>query len=153
APQARTGASSSLRCPCPVRASATRARRRSRRCPRMVPRPPRCAVCLSHSQPGPRHASGPEDRLRVLRQESSTWRRLMSNKRVVYEGKDIDVTWNGSLCIHVGECGRANNLLFVSGRKPWCQPDDVALDEVTDVVERCPTGARSYARKDGTAHA
>ena len=66
-----------------------------------------------------------------------------------YEGKDTDVVWDGRLCIHVGECGRAANELFVGGRQPWCQPDLVGIDEVIDVVSRCPTGALSIERKDG----
>ena len=66
-----------------------------------------------------------------------------------YEGKQADVDWNGKLCIHIGECGRAQGELFVAGRKPWCQPDLVQIRNVTDVVERCPTGALSYRRKDG----
>ncbi len=67
-----------------------------------------------------------------------------------YEGESIDVYWEGRLCIHVGECGRADNELFVSGRKPWCEPDLVPQRDVVEVVERCPTGALTYARKDGT---
>ena len=74
----------------------------------------------------------------------------MSNKKVhTYEGETADVTWDGRLCIHIGECGRAVGELFVGGRKPWCQPDLVQLGDVVDVVERCPTGAIAYQRKDG----
>ncbi len=74
----------------------------------------------------------------------------MSEKKVVkYEGREADVEWDGRLCIHVGECGRANNELFVGGRQPWCEPDRVGLDEVAEVVLRCPSGALTYHRKDG----
>ncbi len=74
----------------------------------------------------------------------------MSDKKVTdYPGAAADVQWDGRLCIHIGECGRANNELFVAGRQPWCQPDRVSKDEVADVVLRCPTGALTYSRKDG----
>ena len=74
----------------------------------------------------------------------------MSEKKVVtYPGAKSDVRWDGRLCIHIGECGRADNELFVGGRQPWCQPDLVSSGEVVDVVERCPSGALSYDRKDG----
>lgn len=66
-----------------------------------------------------------------------------------YDGKDADVFWDRRLCIHIGECGRSQGDLFVGGRKPWCQPDLVQISNVTDVVERCPSGALSYERKDG----
>lgn len=70
-------------------------------------------------------------------------------RQVVYDGEKADVTWDGRLCIHVGECGRAQGALFEGGRKPWCQPDLVQLDNVVDVVKRCPTGAITYSLKDG----
>jgi CDGSH-type Zn-finger protein/uncharacterized Fe-S cluster protein YjdI len=74
----------------------------------------------------------------------------MSEKKLAtYDGEEADVQWDGRLCIHVGECGRANNNLFVGGRQPWCQPDRVSVEEVADVVARCPSGALTYTRKDG----
>ncbi|MBK8481034.1 MAG: CDGSH iron-sulfur domain-containing protein [Proteobacteria bacterium] len=76
----------------------------------------------------------------------------MSDEKVFrYEGKGGTVTWDGRLCIHVGECGRATGELFVNGRKPWCEPDAVA--EQTDLMEvlgRCPSGALAY-EQDGVA--
>ena len=74
---------------------------------------------------------------------------MSDGKKVRYDGEAIDVVWDGNLCIHVGECGRAANELFVGGRKPWCKPDLVGIDQVIDVVQRCPTGALSIERKDG----
>jgi CDGSH-type Zn-finger protein/uncharacterized Fe-S cluster protein YjdI len=74
----------------------------------------------------------------------------MTDKKVFkYDGAQADVHWDGRLCIHIGECGHAKNALFVGGRQPWCQPDQVSPDEVADVVGRCPTGALTYERKDG----
>lgn len=61
-----------------------------------------------------------------------------------YEGEAVDVTWDGRLCIHVGECGRADNEMFEGGRKPWCSPDLVDEATAKGVVERCPTGALAY---------
>jgi CDGSH-type Zn-finger protein/uncharacterized Fe-S cluster protein YjdI len=66
-----------------------------------------------------------------------------------YPGKDADVTWDERLCIHIGECGRAKGDLFVGGRKPWCQPDLASVEDVVDVVERCPSGALVHLVKDG----
>lgn len=78
----------------------------------------------------------------------------MADESSIYEypGSDVDVRWDGRLCIHVGECGRAEGELFVSGRQPWCDPNlGGTVDEVTEVCERCPTGALTYIRKDGGA--
>jgi len=69
-------------------------------------------------------------------------------KTITFSGDEVDVNWNGQLCIHIGECGRAKGDLFVGGRKPWCQPDLVSKDEVEEIVLRCPTGALTYKHKD-----
>jgi CDGSH-type Zn-finger protein/uncharacterized Fe-S cluster protein YjdI len=76
----------------------------------------------------------------------------MSEKEVFgYPGKEIDVQWDGRLCIHIGECGNARGDLFVGGRDPWCIPDTSTKAEVREIVERCPSGALSYRDKEGVA--
>ncbi|MGB8223824.1 MAG: CDGSH iron-sulfur domain-containing protein [Polyangiales bacterium] len=76
----------------------------------------------------------------------------MTEKKIFdYVGTEAEVHWDGRLCIHIGECGRAKNDLFVGGRQPWCQPDLVSPEEVADVVTRCPTGALTYELKNGGA--
>ena len=73
---------------------------------------------------------------------------MSDNKAIKYPGEKVDVQWNGRLCIHIGECGRAKGELFTTGRKPWCQPDLASNEEVEDVVKRCPTGALTYHYRD-----
>jgi CDGSH-type Zn-finger protein/uncharacterized Fe-S cluster protein YjdI len=74
----------------------------------------------------------------------------MGKKQVfLYPGKQIDVEWDGRLCIHIGECGYSKGDLFVAGRDPWCQPDLSSPAEVKEIVERCPSGALVYRDKHG----
>jgi CDGSH-type Zn-finger protein/uncharacterized Fe-S cluster protein YjdI len=74
----------------------------------------------------------------------------MSEKTITaFPGGEIDVAWDGRLCIHVAECGQAKGDLFVAGRQPWCEPDVDTRDEVRDIVERCPSGALTYIDKSG----
>ncbi len=74
----------------------------------------------------------------------------MSKKNVfTYPGDEVDVTWDGRLCIHIAECGHAEGELFVSGRKPWCVPDTSSVEEVIEVCGRCPSGALSFVVKSG----
>ncbi len=76
---------------------------------------------------------------------------LMADKDdISYPGEKATVSWNGKLCIHIGECGRAEGELFVGGRKPWCQPDLASDDETEEVVLRCPSGALSVKFADGS---
>ncbi len=65
-----------------------------------------------------------------------------------YKGTHADVFWDERLCIHVGECGRAQGDLFVGGRDPWCQPDEATVSDVAEVCARCPTGALTYVLHD-----
>ena len=75
---------------------------------------------------------------------------MAKTKSFEYSGEQASVSWHGALCIHIGECGRARGDLFVTGRKPWCQPDASSAEEIEDVVLRCPTGALSWQFADGT---
>ncbi len=75
---------------------------------------------------------------------------MSKDKAIKYPGKTMNVMWNGRLCIHIGECGRAQGDLFTGGRKPWCQPDLASDDEVEEVVLRCPTGALTFEHKEGS---
>jgi CDGSH-type Zn-finger protein/uncharacterized Fe-S cluster protein YjdI len=80
----------------------------------------------------------------------TTQEETMSDKQVLeYPGSEIDVQWDGRLCIHIGECGNAAGELFVGGREPWCVPDKAAASEVREICERCPSGALSYRDKSG----
>ena len=75
----------------------------------------------------------------------------MTERTSTYEGEKLSIVYDRKLCIHVGECGRGNRDLFDASKDPWCDPDAVALEDAVDIVERCPTGALKYTRKDGGA--
>lgn len=75
----------------------------------------------------------------------------MSDGKTIYEGDKLQVVYDAKLCIHVAECGRSAGDLFQGGRDPWCDPDTVSVDEATEILRRCPTGALTYTRKDGGA--
>lgn len=72
----------------------------------------------------------------------------MSKNTTKYPGKEINVQWDGRLCIHIGECGYSEGDLFVGGREPWCSPDMATVDYVVDVVKRCPSGALTFESND-----
>ena len=75
---------------------------------------------------------------------------MNDDDNIAYPGTKANVTWNGGLCIHIGECGRAKGDLFIGGRKPWCNPDLASSEEIEQVVLRCPTGALTFEFADGT---
>ena len=69
----------------------------------------------------------------------------MSNKTHTYSGKDYDISYDGGLCIHAGECVRGSKA-FDPEAKPWIDPDAAALEEAEAVVARCPSGALRVTR-------
>lgn len=71
--------------------------------------------------------------------------------RKTYRGKDIEVTFDLDLCVHVGECLRGDRTVFKLDRRPWLMPDASEAEVVAQVVERCPSGALQYRRLDGAA--
>jgi CDGSH-type Zn-finger protein/uncharacterized Fe-S cluster protein YjdI len=75
--------------------------------------------------------------------------RMTKKRQLDFAGREIDVRFDGRLCIHVGECGYSSGELFVADRQPWCAPDLVSKEEVREIVERCPSGALSYTDKAG----
>src|ERR1700687_1421839 len=66
-----------------------------------------------------------------------------------YRGKDIEVSFDVDICIHVGECLRGQPRVFDLNRRPWILPDMAGANEVAEVVRRCPSGALLYKRLDG----
>jgi uncharacterized Fe-S cluster protein YjdI/CDGSH-type Zn-finger protein len=69
--------------------------------------------------------------------------------RKVYRGRDVEVSFDLDICIHIGECLRGQRQVFQLNRRPWTLPDMAGADEVVEVVERCPSGALLYRRLDG----
>ena len=71
--------------------------------------------------------------------------------RKVYRGRDIEVSFDLDLCVHIGECLRGDRGVFKLDRRPWLLPDEGDADAVAEIVERCPSGALLYRRLDGGA--
>ena len=69
--------------------------------------------------------------------------------RRTYRGTELDVSFEADLCIHATECVRGLPAVFDRGRRPWILADNARADQVSSVVERCPTGALLYRRLDG----
>jgi uncharacterized Fe-S cluster protein YjdI/CDGSH-type Zn-finger protein len=69
--------------------------------------------------------------------------------RRTYRGTNIEVSFDGDLCIHATECVRGLPAVFDRDRRPWILPDNATADEISAVIERCPSGALQYRRLDG----
>jgi len=73
----------------------------------------------------------------------------MGKRFQAYKGKSVTITFDTTRCIHVGECVRGLGRVFDSKKTSWIQPDNAAVEDVVEVIKRCPTGALKFIRKDG----
>jgi uncharacterized Fe-S cluster protein YjdI/CDGSH-type Zn-finger protein len=68
-----------------------------------------------------------------------------------YTNEAIDITYDARRCIHASECVRGLPEVFDTDRRPWILPSGASADAIAAVIERCPSGALHYARRDGGA--
>jgi len=68
-----------------------------------------------------------------------------------YESDAIIVRFDLKRCIHSEECIKRLPGVFEHDRKPWVDPSQGDADGIAAVIEKCPTGALTYSRKDGGA--
>jgi CDGSH-type Zn-finger protein/uncharacterized Fe-S cluster protein YjdI len=69
-----------------------------------------------------------------------------------YRGKRIVIRNTGGRCIHSRYCVLNNPGVFVpNAQGPWIHPDAAAAETAIAVIEKCPSGALSYAPLDSTA--
>jgi CDGSH-type Zn-finger protein len=68
------------------------------------------------------------------------------NRRIAYGGKTITIFDNRSICAHAGFCTDGLKQVFRMQAEPWIEPDGAAVAEIIATIEKCPSGALSYAR-------
>ena len=66
-----------------------------------------------------------------------------------YDGDGIRVLYDAKRCIHAAECVHGMPSVFDPAQRPWVQPRGADMEQLTTVVEKCPTGALQHERADG----
>ncbi len=75
----------------------------------------------------------------------------MSGRLQTYQSDEITVTFDPTVCTHAARCVRGLPAVFDVSRKRWIDPTAASADAVAAQVERCPSGALQYTRRDGAA--
>ncbi|WP_395382417.1 (4Fe-4S)-binding protein [Mesorhizobium sp. UC22_110] len=70
--------------------------------------------------------------------------------RKFVESENIDVGFDGKLCIHSRNCVLGHPEVFVPNAPgQWIHPEAGAVEAIVGVAHSCPSGAITYRRKDG----
>src|SRR5688572_3083942 len=75
----------------------------------------------------------------------------MAEKRHVYQGEGIEISYSLKRCIHAEECVKRLAAVFDKRQRPWIQPGNASADDIAATILHCPTGALHYQRKDDGA--
>ena len=62
-----------------------------------------------------------------------------------YVGEKITIHKNRGLCAHVGYCSSGLPAVFALGEGRDINPDAALVDEIIEVVNKCPSGSLSYS--------
>jgi len=65
-----------------------------------------------------------------------------------YQGKNITIHDNRSICAHAGYCTEDLSTVFRHRQDPFVDPDGADIAEIIKVVNKCPSGALSYTLED-----
>jgi len=68
-----------------------------------------------------------------------------TNKRDAYQGKRITIFDNRAICAHAGYCTDGLKSVFRYGEEPWIDADGATAAEIMATIDKCPSGALSYA--------
>lgn len=62
-----------------------------------------------------------------------------------YITNDLTIVWQPSLCVHAETCWRRLPEVFKPKERPWVTPLGASTQEITEVIDMCPTQALSYS--------
>jgi len=75
----------------------------------------------------------------------------MAGSTKEYTGGEAVVSYDAKRCIHAAECVHGLPGVFNPDARPWINPDGAPVEELAQVVARCPTGALRLTFRDGRA--
>ena len=65
-----------------------------------------------------------------------------------YTNGDLAVVWKPRLCIHSEICVKTLPQVYKPNEKPWIQAENASVDELIAQIEKCPSGALTYYKKN-----
>ena len=72
----------------------------------------------------------------------------LTDKKEVYIGTEITINDNRSICAYSGVCTDNLSAVFRLKQEPFINPNAASVDEIINIINKCPSGALSYTAKD-----
>ncbi|MEI6748714.1 MAG: (4Fe-4S)-binding protein [Bacteroidota bacterium] len=69
-------------------------------------------------------------------------------KKIKYSNDEITVIWQPELCQHYAYCFSQQPEVFNPGVGKWIDPYGANSERIIEQVNRCPSGALSYTRRE-----
>lgn len=69
----------------------------------------------------------------------------LEDKLEDYQGEQITIHDNRSVCAHSGVCTDGLAAVFRLRQEPWIDPNGASREEIIAIIEQCPSGALSYS--------
>ncbi|MCP4981312.1 MAG: hypothetical protein GY935_12540 [Gammaproteobacteria bacterium] len=76
----------------------------------------------------------------------------LKDVKVRYEGREITLHDNRSICAHAGYCTDNLATVFKMKEEPWIDPDAASVEEIIATIRNCPSGALSYSLDGSENH-
>ena len=67
-----------------------------------------------------------------------------------YRNDQIVVYWDPDKCEHAAECFLCLPNVFIPRNRPWVNLEAAAPQEIIETIDKCPSGALTYALPEGS---
>ena len=71
--------------------------------------------------------------------------KISKDKKKSYAGKNIVIHDNRRICSHAAECVNNLSSVFKFDARPWIDPDGANVEDIIQIIRKCPSGALSYS--------
>ncbi len=65
-----------------------------------------------------------------------------------YTNDEITIVWKPNTCIHSRICFSGLGKVFNPSERPWVKPENASSEELMAQIDKCPSGALSYYKKN-----
>jgi uncharacterized Fe-S cluster protein YjdI len=73
---------------------------------------------------------------------------MEQEKIIKYSNDDVTVVWKPAMCTHSKHCWKELSEVFKPKERPWVDMQGASSEKIKEQVNKCPSGALSYLKKE-----